>query len=87
MAYEAETFRSRPSTRASRRATAAEVQDYLLDVLKGMNCPATVVDLAVKSKEEWQGQNERAILAALVALERDGKAVRQGTRWLAKRRF
>jgi Fe2+ or Zn2+ uptake regulation protein len=83
---DAETFRPRPRTRASRPATAVEAQEFILVTLRWMTCPVTVEDLLEKARDDWQALNHRTVLAALHTLERDGKASRQGTRWIATRR-
>lgn len=76
MPYAEESFRPRPRTKASRKATADERQGLICEALRGMTCPLTVGQVVEKIESEMDLKfNERDTLAALRKLKTAGRMI------------
>ena len=73
MPYEPETFRPRRPVKASRGATAEEIQGFVLETLRWMPCAVTVEQIAEKAREDWAGISYPSVRAALKKLAAEGQ--------------
>jgi hypothetical protein len=74
MPYAEEKFRPRQSTRASRKATAAERQDFIFQALRDAHCTMTVSQVQGKVEDDNGLKfNEKETAAALGKLATNGK--------------
>jgi hypothetical protein len=90
MSYEPEVFRPARPVHASRRATAEDIQGYVLDALRGMPCALSIEQVADKVTEDWVKITPKDAQRALRALVGQGqvedKSNGAGTLWARARR-